>query len=84
MSIVCVQVRFTHDTWRDGVQRIVDERKPAHTSPSESAGILKADWFQKHRQRRPAVAALFLNWCASRLHSGEATALPVCAVSQPI
>ena len=27
-------------------------------------GILKADWFQKHRQRRPAVAALFLNWWA--------------------
>ena len=41
---------------------LADERKPASSAPSEAGGILKADWFQKHRQRRPAVAALFLNW----------------------
>ena len=57
-----VRVTLRASGLTDGQRVVADERKPAHSAPLEAGGILKADWFQKHRQRRPAVAALFLNW----------------------
>ncbi|KAK9861708.1 hypothetical protein WJX84_003672, partial [Apatococcus fuscideae] len=41
-----------------GAGRIFGERKPLLTSGVSALGILKADWFVKHRQRRPGVAAV--------------------------
>ena len=43
----------------------VDERKTSHTALGDPMGIIKEDWFSKHRQRRPAVAALFISWCVT-------------------
>jgi hypothetical protein len=40
--------------------RAFPPRKAAPADPDAEAGVFKADWFTKHRQRRPAVAALFL------------------------
>ena len=40
--------------------RAFPPRKAVPADPDAAAGIFKADWFAKHRQRRPAVAALFL------------------------
>ncbi|KAL0042524.1 hypothetical protein WJX79_002345 [Trebouxia sp. C0005] len=41
--------------------RLFGERKSTVTSHTPPVDILKADWFAKHRQRRPAVAVLFLS-----------------------
>lgn len=41
--------------------RLLGERKSTVTSHTPPVEILKADWFAKHRQRRPAVAVLFLS-----------------------
>ena len=40
--------------------RAFPPRKATPADPDATAGVFKADWFVKHRQRRPAVAALFL------------------------
>ncbi|KAK9904998.1 hypothetical protein WJX75_007420 [Coccomyxa subellipsoidea] len=39
--------------------RIFGEKKASMTAHSGPLNILKADWFAKHRQQRPAVAAVF-------------------------
>ncbi|BDA49832.1 hypothetical protein COCOBI_14-4520 [Coccomyxa sp. Obi] len=39
--------------------RVFGEKKASMTAPSGPLNILKADWFAKHRQQRPAVAAVF-------------------------
>ena len=49
-----------------------DERKALHNALVEPIGILKEDWFSKHRQRRPAVAALFISWYAVYRDHGRA------------
>ncbi|DBA90115.1 TPA: hypothetical protein ACH3X1_003431 [Trebouxia sp. C0004] len=41
--------------------RLFGERKSTVTSHTPPVDVLKADWFAKHRQRRPAVAVLFLS-----------------------
>ncbi|KAK9789561.1 hypothetical protein WJX73_006387 [Symbiochloris irregularis] len=41
------------------VGRVFGERK-SPLAAGQPAGILKADWFAKHRQRRPAVAVLLI------------------------
>lgn len=55
--------------------RLFGERKGAATSQTTPVDILKADWFAKHRQRRPAVAVLFL---AGSAVSGDAASRSRC------
>eukprot|EP00884_Botryococcus_braunii_P005388 jgi/Botrbrau1/14850/Bobra.0326s0004.1 len=44
--------------------RLFGERKQSLVASAAPAGILKADWLQKHRTRRPSVALLFLHTSA--------------------
>jgi hypothetical protein len=44
----------------DAAPRAFPPRKAAPADPDAEAGVFKADWFAKHRQRRPAVAVLCL------------------------
>ena len=43
------------------VSRCAGEQKQGAEPAVAGAGVLKANWFAKHRQRRPAVAAVFLD-----------------------
>ncbi|KAK9807487.1 hypothetical protein WJX72_000478 [[Myrmecia] bisecta] len=40
--------------------RLFGDRKPSTPHSTPPPGVLKSDWFAKHRQRRPAVAVVFL------------------------
>ena len=40
--------------------RLFPARKPAAADPDAVAGVFKAEWYGKHRTRRPAVAALLV------------------------